>query len=478
MTPSITDLEDAPEHVIREHMTLRAELDRVIPSKTVDDNLIIATWNIRHFGDLTEKWDELEDDDAVRDLRALLHITEIVSRFDVVAIQEVSSNIRCMRRMLRALGPHWGLLMTDETKGRRGNNERLAFVFDTRKVNLSGLAGELVIPDEELRKAGVPEEDDVGKRRIMTQQFARTPYAVGFRAKNNTFVLVTVHMKFKQRDERTREIKAIADWIGEWAKDMNSWEHNLIALGDFNIDREGGVLYDAFVDSGLDIHEHFHDLPRTLAEDAADSSRTFYDQIAWFKGDDEKPALSLRFLKGGNFDFRGLIFADLANDQLKLKISDHFPLWAEFEIDPVGYEELPTFPVLTREQKDKMKEKEKKLAKLRRRNVLLITELDNAFVVYLNQIAAKGFTIKDKAEKWFSELLFRKVIVEEFRKRLKESEANQTVPRTMAVALAEQTAEVLKAKTTKKKLIELDDLKKAIRELNEWPFLRARAPGS
>jgi hypothetical protein len=173
-----------------------------------------------------------------------------------------------------------------------------------------------------------------------------------------------------------------------------------------------------------------------------------------------------------------LIFADLANDQLKLKISDHFPLWAEFEIDPVGYEELPTFPVLTREQKDKMKEKEKKLAKLRRRNVLLITELDNAFVVYLNQIAAKGFTIKDKAEKWFSELLFRKVIVEEFRKRLKESEANQTVPRTMAVALAEQTAEVLKAKTTKKKLIELDDLKKAIRELNEWPFLRARAPGS
>ncbi|MHA2313395.1 MAG: hypothetical protein ACXADF_18060 [Candidatus Thorarchaeota archaeon] len=149
MTPSITDLEDAPEHVIREHMTLRAELDRVIPSKTVDDNLIIATWNIRHFGDLTEKWDELEDDDAVRDLRALLHITEIVSRFDVVAIQEVSSNIRCMRRMLRALGPHWGLLMTDETKGRRGNNERLAFVFDTRKVNLSGLAGELVIPDED-----------------------------------------------------------------------------------------------------------------------------------------------------------------------------------------------------------------------------------------------------------------------------------------------------------------------------------------
>ncbi|MFX0056368.1 MAG: endonuclease/exonuclease/phosphatase family protein [Promethearchaeota archaeon] len=474
MTPSITDLEDAPEHVIREHMALRAELDRVIPSKTVDDNLIIATWNIAHFGDLTEKWDELEDDDAVRDLRALLHITEIVSRFDVVAIQEVSSNIRCIRRMLRALGPHWGLLMTDETKGRRGNNERLAFVFDTRKVNLSGLAGELVIPDEELRKADVPEKDDVGKRRIMTQQFARTPYAVGFKAKNNTFVLVTVHMKFEPRPERTREIQAIANWIGEWAKDMNSWEHNLIALGDFNIDREGDVLYDAFVDSGLDIHEHFQNLPRTIADDPDALSRTFYDQIAWFKGDDEKPALSLRFLKGGNFDFRGLIFADLPNDQLKLKISDHFPLWAEFEIDPVGYEELPTFPPLTREQKKEMKKKEKEAAELRRRTVLLITELDNAFVVYLNEIAAKGFAIKDEAEKWFSELLFRKVVVEKFRDLLKKSETNQNVPRTKAVDLANKTIEVVRAEDEERKSIELKDLKKAIRELNEWPFLRAR----
>ncbi|MFW9887726.1 MAG: endonuclease/exonuclease/phosphatase family protein [Candidatus Thorarchaeota archaeon] len=473
-TPSITDLEGAPEHVTQELMTLRAELDRVIPSKTVDDNLIIATWNIAHFGDLTEKWDANKDDDAPRDLRALLHITEIVSRFDVVAIQEVSSNIRCIRRMLRALGPHWGLLMTDETKGRRGNNERLAFVFDTRKVNLSGLAGELVIPDDELRIAGIPEKGDAEKRSIMTEQFARTPYAVGFKAKNNTFVLVTVHMKFEPRPERTREIQAIAEWMGEWAKDMNAWEHNLIALGDFNIDRQGDVLYDAFVDSGLDIHEHFHNLPRTLADDEADIKRTFYDQIAWFKGDDEKPALSLRFLKGGNFDFRGLIFRGLPDNRLKLKISDHFPLWAEFEIDPVGYEELPTFPTLTEEQKKKMKDKEKELAKLRRRTVLLITELDNTFVVYLNQIAAKGFTIENEAEMWFSELLFRKVIVEEFRKRLKESEADQTVPRTMAVDLANKTIEVIKAEDEDRKSIELKDLKKAIKELNKWPFLKAR----
>jgi histone H3/H4 len=281
-------------------------------------------------------------------------------------------------------------------------------------------------------------------------------------------------MKFKQRDERTREIKAIANWIGEWAKDMNSWEHNLIALGDFNIDRQGSVLYDAFVDTGLDIHEHFHNLPRTLADDEADIKRTFYDQIAWFKGDDEKPALSLRFLKGGNFDFRKIIFDGLPDNRLKLKISDHFPLWAEFEIDPVGYEELPTFPTPTEEQKKEMKDKEKELAKLRRRTVLLITELDNAFVVYLNEIAAKGFTIEDKTEKWFSKLLFRKVIVEEFRKRLKASEANQTVPRTKAVALANKTIELVKAEDVERKSIKTKDLKKAIKELDEWPFLKAR----
>ncbi len=72
---------------------------------------------------------------------------------------------------MKALGKNWMFIMTDVTKGTVGNTERLAFIFDTRKVKLSGLAGEIVIPEEKLQAT----ESDA-----MKTQFARTPYAISF----------------------------------------------------------------------------------------------------------------------------------------------------------------------------------------------------------------------------------------------------------------------------------------------------------
>ena len=129
-------------------MRLRAALDERLPAKRLDRNLLIATWNIRAFGDLTEEWDAGPDASPKRDLHALALITEIVSRFDVIAIQEVKGNIKALRRMMSWLGGDWGLILTDVTRGSPGNDERLAFVFDLRCVRPSGLAGELVIPEE------------------------------------------------------------------------------------------------------------------------------------------------------------------------------------------------------------------------------------------------------------------------------------------------------------------------------------------
>ncbi|NIV96580.1 endonuclease, partial [candidate division KSB1 bacterium] len=54
---------------------------------------------------------------------------------------------------------------------------------------------------------------------------------------------VTLHVIFgKEAEDRVPELKAIAEWLAEWAKDINAWGHNLIALGDFNIDRKGDEL--------------------------------------------------------------------------------------------------------------------------------------------------------------------------------------------------------------------------------------------
>lgn len=82
---------------------LCATLDRDVPAKIPDRNLLIATWNLRGFGDLTESWKCQEKDIPKRDLHALRCIAEIVSRFDVIALQEVKGNIKCLRHMFKVL---------------------------------------------------------------------------------------------------------------------------------------------------------------------------------------------------------------------------------------------------------------------------------------------------------------------------------------------------------------------------------------
>lgn len=320
--PQITDT--PPDEIQTELLQLRAALDRDIPAKSLDRNLLIATWNIRVFGDLTEKWQAEPDDTPKRDLHALRCITEIVSRFDVIAIQEVRANIKALRHMLKCLGSNWGLILTDVTKGSPGNGERLAFLFDRRRVNLSGLASELVVPLEQL--------DDI-RPNALEKQFARTPYAVSFFSEGTTFILVTLHVLYgKRAAERVKELTAIAEWLSDWAKDMNAWDHNLIALGDFNIDRRGDTLYDAFVSTGLFIPDDMNEVPRTIFSDP--ETPKFYDQIAWFTKNGGVPALSLTYLRGGYFDFTQIALQslNLTRFELSWRISDHYPLWAEFAI--------------------------------------------------------------------------------------------------------------------------------------------------
>ncbi len=140
---SVSAIEKPPDNIRTELEELRSALDRDVPAKIPDRNVLIATWNLRAFGDLKESWETGEKDTPKRNLHALRCIMEIVSRFDVVAIQEVRDNLKCLRHMMKALGPDWMFLMTDVTKGKAGNYERMAFIFDTRKVKLSGLACEI-----------------------------------------------------------------------------------------------------------------------------------------------------------------------------------------------------------------------------------------------------------------------------------------------------------------------------------------------
>ncbi len=317
--PTVTDVRPV---VVEEQLSvLRGLLDEAIPAKMVDRNLLIGTWNIRAFGDLTEAWQSGSTDSPKRDLTSLLCITEILSRFDVVAVQEVRGNLKCLRDALKVLGSQWGVILTDVTKGDRGNDERLAFLFDTRRVKPSGLACELVLPEPD---GSGPVEP------VAVRQFARTPYAVSFGCGSQTFILITLHVLYgTQPVDRVEELTAIAQWLAEWAATEQSWGHNLLALGDFNIDRAGDPLFEAFTSTGLTPPAELNDVARTIFDDPGGGH--FYDQIAWFTGSGGVPALSLRYTgRAGGFDFVPHVMNSLTKTELSWRISDHYPLWVEF----------------------------------------------------------------------------------------------------------------------------------------------------
>lgn len=322
---SITD--PPPPGVAEELANLRVELNRVIPPRRLDDNLLIATWNLRAFGDLTDKWRAGKNDSPKRDLHALRAIADIVSRFDIVAIQEVKGNIKCLRHMLKCLGPDWGFIITDVSRGKRGNDERMAFVFDTRRVKPSGLACELVVPQEWISQ-GVEQRD-------LDTQFARTPYSVSFASAGRTVILVALHVIYGDKpSDRLAELRGIAKWMADWAKREKEWNHTLIVLGDFNIDRKGDPNYEAFISTGLSVPEELEGLPRTIFSE--NGPGRFFDQIAWFK-EGQQRLLSLKYTHhAGNFDFTKVLFRSLSREEVSWKISDHYPLWAEFQLTDFG----------------------------------------------------------------------------------------------------------------------------------------------
>lgn len=320
---SITD--PPPQAVLDDLTSLNTRLVGV-PPKTVGDNLLIATWNIRALGSMTESWASQVGDSPRRDLHACVLIADILSRFDVIAVQEVKANLRALRHILKKLGPDWGFLMTDVTYGQPGNDERLAFLYDSRRVKPSGLACELVVPDD----LDTPFSSAAN---AFQRQFVRTPYAVSFNASGKTFVLVTLHVIYgKKGDDRVAELTGIAKWLRAWAETVDDYGQNLICMGDFNIDRKGDPLWQAFTSTGLTPAPGLELVPRTLSSSVEHPDlKSFFDQIAWFERKaDGQPYLSLNFRKSDGVDFQGAVLRDLDRNQLSWRMSDHYPLWVEF----------------------------------------------------------------------------------------------------------------------------------------------------
>jgi len=311
------DYRKYPDFVVEDIVRLRRCLDVVdVPPRRTDYNFILGTWNIRSLGGYFDDWIE-NPDSPKRNLRGLALIAEVIQRFDVVAIQEVKRETTALRALAeRFLGAHWSVMMSDVTAGAKGNTERSAYLYDTRRVTPSGLAGEIVLPPTE---DGDPQE-----------QFDRTPYLVGFNAGGERFALLTAHIRYgDDLSDRIPELRKLAKYTAEEIRDRsrfaNAEEANLIVLGDFNTDRnEQNDLFEVFLEKGLWVPRELRDLKTTYGREAK-----HYDHIGWFRDDMTLQPTG----RAGVVDFAGAVFKELTPFQMTFRVSDHFPLWAEFSTD-------------------------------------------------------------------------------------------------------------------------------------------------
>lgn len=126
---------------------LRAALDEHIGQARISEGLNIpsdtskciriATWNIREFDSSSY---------GFRSQESKAYIAEILSYFDLIALQEVRRDLRALNDVKKLLGPSWDYIATDVTEGAAGNKERMVFLFNRDKVWFRNVAGELTLP--------------------------------------------------------------------------------------------------------------------------------------------------------------------------------------------------------------------------------------------------------------------------------------------------------------------------------------------
>lgn len=292
--------------------------NRHIPPVGQVGQVLIATWNIANLGVHKRRNPDIKV------------IAAILSWFEIVAIQEVADNLDDFYEVLNELPNHFDWIFSDKA----GNEERSAYIFDTRRVTLGPKIGEVVIVDSDrgdIKIAGIDRN---------FRGFNRNPYLASFTIEDTDILLANCHLYYgktgtaaertESMEHRQLEAYAIARWCDLRRGDIHAWTRNIIALGDFNLPaaQAGDPIYDALTSRGLRLPPHTTRIPTNVSNNAD------YDQIAM------TPGIVSRITDIGVFEFDGAIFQSIYDSSAssywrtcaKYYISDHRPLWIQFEL--------------------------------------------------------------------------------------------------------------------------------------------------
>ena len=320
-------------------------LDRLRASNSEDDfglperrdgSVVLATFNIRKLGAVKK-----------RPTRAWEFFQHVCARFDLLAVQEVMDDLAGLKELKNRLGDDYGMVASDVTgtfPGDAGNTERLAFLFNWKRIQRTELASDISYDrskvvntlfenhgafqqswENQIHELGVWEEKvrrnkAAGKKPPAKPSielptfltFIRQPHCVSFRVPGAEgvspyeFLIVNAHLLYGNNEkERRWEFDSLLEWLTIRAKNTDTLYHkNLLLMGDCNLEFEStGIIREEIDDMLRAINKEKlkskkaaklnlpllteHPTKGVLRTNLRDSQT--YDQIALFTHDKRLP---------------------------------------------------------------------------------------------------------------------------------------------------------------------------------------------
>ena len=265
----------------------------------MDRTIRIASFNIQDFGDTKANRPEV-----------MATLAEIIRRFHVVALQEISTkNTYHMPNFIRGVnssGRKYDFVISDRA-GNSNQKEQFAYVFDTEAVE---------IDRQSVYSVGDPDN-----------LLSREPHVATFRtrvapAEAFTFILINVHTD-PSPESLPGELDALAEAY-RVVRRASRDEDDVIMVGDFNAD-----------DSHLGRLGQIPDIAPLLGRQRFTSNtreNRLLDNLVI-----HKPSTMEFAGNSGVFNFRTGLGIELPLDQVET-VSDHYPVWADFSVYELDYQ--------------------------------------------------------------------------------------------------------------------------------------------
>ena len=285
VTKENTDEESNAEILVPEVEEVPADVE----SSDEASYIKIASFNIQVFGQ-----------SKINKPEVMSILAKIIKRYDVVAIQEVRSKeqnvIPSLLNLINDADNEYDYIIS-ERLGRTTSKEQYAFVYNTEIVDLT--SGSSYVVDDPA---------DV---------FEREPFVASFQSGNFDFTVVNNHIKPDDVDAELNELVGVINDIYD-----NSAEKDIMVLGDMNADgsyfNEDNLV--AILSLWIQLIGNDKDTTVAVSDNTYDRMMTrdttanveYTGTSGVFRWDNEYGVTDNSFIK---------------------KVSDHYPVYAEFRTD-------------------------------------------------------------------------------------------------------------------------------------------------